>query len=430
VASYGSLVAAFSGALAEHMAHGDPTILSSGFKNFLFMTWLLPYLVGVADMMNMRKWVVRRCRFISSHGSNGCKLKGKKKGNRGANITPVGTPVDGGGGSLGGDGSSLKQQQLRLGTYPGADDQGEGKAKKRGLSHRINSDYTSEHKRGLFILKTFQSLLPVVRKVVQEAAAHAQTVRVKQDKHDQHMNAQKTKKTTKKTKKKTTNKTTGGVTPGVTNPDTTTSPTVATHTSGGEARSSVRASGGGTWSDAKGKDWFVGASTRIVKGASRRGRDDDDDDDDNVDHTLLHVSSRNLLAAAETKTSTQNPLANAPASSPTSSPASSRRRKPMWDKKRDAAATLVAVEDLDTQLCKMIDAFSNGNDDSTSERQGGERWSSLTGNYLPLVWSHFIDAEAAARTLSEIAFPFTDVCYRKMSTAEKGVPGFLRKVCY
>ena len=404
MASYGSLVAAFSGALAEHLAHGDPTILSNGFKNFLFMTWLLPYLVGAADMMNVRKWVVRRCRFISSHGSNGCKLTGKKKGNRRANITPV----DGGGGSSEGDGSSLKQQQL---TDPGVDDQGGGKAKKRGLSHRINSDYTSEHKRGLFILKTFQSLLPVVRKVVQEAAAHAQTVSVKQEKHEQKMDARKNMKTKEKTKKQTAKSTLG-----VTTADTTTTLTGAAHTSGGGA-SSVRASGGGKWSDGKGKEWFVGASTRVVKGTSRRGRDDDDDD--NVDHTLLHVSSRNLLAAAETKTSTQNPLTNAPASS--------RRRKPMWDKKRDAAATLAAVEDLDTQLCSMIDAFSNGNDDSMSERQGGERWSSLTGNYLPLVWSHFIDAEAAARKLSEIAFPFTDVCYRKMSTAEKGVPGFLRK---
>ena len=43
---------------------------------------------------------------------------------------------------------------------------------------------------------------------------------------------------------------------------------------------------------------------------------------------------------------------------------------------------------------------------------------SLTGNYQPLMWSHFIDVEVAARKLSQIAFPFTDVCHHKAQSAE------------
>ena len=73
----------------------------------------------------------------------------------------------------------------------------------------------------------------------------------------------------------------------------------------------------------------------------------------------------------------------------------------------------------------MIEAFSNG---GRGDMDSGDptRASSLTGNYRPLVWSHFIGVETAARRLSKIAFPMTDMCHRLALRVAKGKPGFVR----
>ena len=110
----------------------------------------------------------------------------------------------------------------------------------------------------------------------------------------------------------------------------------------------------------------------------------------------------------------------------------SSRRKPAWDKNKDVEATLAVAKELDTQLLSMIESFSNGNSgeeegDSADTTEGKVRVGNVIGNYRPLYWHHFIDVETAARKLSKIAFPHTDVCHRKAQRAEKETPGCVRK---
>ena len=171
------------------------------------------------------------------------------------------------------------------------------------VSHDINAAFISEHKRALYILITFQSLLPIVRSVVHMAGVCAKNVRVQQKKYDK------------------------------------------------QKKSKV-------------------VTTTVAATVERWG----------------------------TCTS---------------------RRKTPWGEDQDGAATLAAAKELEALLCSMIDAFSNGG-------RGG-RASSLTGNYRPLVWRDFIDVERAASKLSQLAFPFTDVCHRQAQRLPPDTPGFVRK---
>ena len=109
-----------------------------------------------------------------------------------------------------------------------------------------------------------------------------------------------------------------------------------------------------------------------------------------------------------------------------------------WNEEKDGAATLAVAKEFNALLSSMVHAFSNGsrgvNGSSVSGVHGANedrgdpaRASSLTGNYQPLLWSQFIGVETAARRLSKIAFPFTDVCHRLTERVEKGKPGFMRK---
>ena len=110
-----------------------------------------------------------------------------------------------------------------------------------------------------------------------------------------------------------------------------------------------------------------------------------------------------------------------------------------WNEEKHGAATLAVAKEFNARLCSMINAFSNGGSGGGARGVSGgidgihgdggnaARASSLTGNYQPLVWSHFIGVETAARRLSKIAFPFTDVCHRLTLRVEKGKPGFVRK---
>jgi hypothetical protein len=126
--------------------------------------------------------------------------------------------------------------------------------------------------------------------------------------------------------------------------------------------------------------------------------------------------------SAQQKKTPKTPTANQPSS----------RRKPAWDENKDFEATLAVAKELDTQLLSMIESFSNGNSGeeeggSADTTEGNVRVGNVIGNYRPLYWHHFIDVETAARKLSKIAFPHTDVCHRKAQRAEKETPGCVRK---
>ena len=96
-----------------------------------------------------------------------------------------------------------------------------------------------------------------------------------------------------------------------------------------------------------------------------------------------------------------------------------------WNEEKDGAATLAVAKEFNTQLSSMVHAFSNGsrgvNGSSVSGvhgacEDGGDpaRASSLTGNYQPLVWSHFIGVETAA-TAEQNRVPF----YRRLSQTHR-----------
>ena len=298
VASYGSLLAAYTHALVDKLEHGEFTAnlvervvgergygVSQGFNNLLFFAWMLPYLLAVADLVNVLQAFThcsRRGRFFFSQGPD-----------------------------------------VSRATSPGSSDgRGHLRAKNPTTSWReqekkTRDTFSAEHKRGMYILSTLQSLLPIVRGVVHAAGTrtHAKLVGGKPGKHK---------------------------------------------------------------------------STRTKK---------------NKDGSNLPPP------------------------------------KAAWDKRRDSRITLALAVDLETQLHSMIEAFSNGSweggvgggrDGGGGGGGGGEedkgRASSLTGNYRPLYWHHFVATEKAASQLSQAAFPFTHECVRQASTSGiKGRPGAVRK---
>jgi hypothetical protein len=248
VASYGSLLAAFGGALTEKLEHEeyDGYVVNQGFKDLLFVTWLLPYIVLVAELTDAPHFIRRAAKCCCHHH------------------------------------------------------QRESKPAANGRHlHDIKKAFKSEHKRGLYVLSTFQSLLPIVREVVHAAGVNAKQVNA-----------------------------------------------VA---AGSKAK----------------KAW------RLSK--------------------LKNMTS-----------------------------------KPAWDERKDFTATVALAKALDEHLCSMIDAFSNGGRDADSDWD--DTTSSLTGNYRPLYWHHFVEAEMAASRLSQLAFPFTDICRDKAENQGSGVQaGFVRK---
>ena len=294
VASYGSLVAAFTSALTETLAKDKvlPSyVVSQAFKNILFAMWLLPYVVVFADMANvfhLFMWAIghrRHCGRFLPHKHD---------------PDPVADAE-----------LIFKREEKKL--------------------DRIKTEFKSEHKRGLFILSTFQSLLPIVRKVVHMAGVNAQHERV----HEKKALVASLKKTA-------------------------TATDVKRH------------------------------KRQLRRGASF------------VDQLPPIVSP--------------------------------------WNDKTDGFATLALAKELEAQLCSMIEAFSNGGIERGGEeggdggsggggggdRDGQGRSPTITGNYRPLYWRHFIDAEKAAIKLSQLAFPFTDSCVKK-AEHEKGKPGLVRK---
>ena len=171
VASYFALLAAYIGALTEKLEYDKYDgwrqtqeefgnfQLTAHFKNLLFITWLLPYIIAFADLVNAPKCSMRVVAHCRRRGGL-CKLRGK-------------------------DGR-------RAGVH-------KSKRDESGLHHATAAAFRSDHKRGVHILSIFQSLLPIVGKVVHAAGVYAKHVRAIQKQHKQHKTAQQNKRNTKQT---------------------------------------------------------------------------------------------------------------------------------------------------------------------------------------------------------------------------------------
>ena len=156
VASYGSLLAAFTGALTgklEHDGYGGYAV-DEHFKNLLFAAWLLPYIVAFVDLVNLPHYLMRaiiRCRRQACDGCVGrC--------------------------------TSRKKTQIQDVSKAGCRHQEIVVAKKESIHVEldlisIEAAFASEHKRGQYILSTFRSLLPIVREIVHAADAYSKHVR-------------------------------------------------------------------------------------------------------------------------------------------------------------------------------------------------------------------------------------------------------------
>ena len=258
VASYGSLLAGFLSAVTHKLKLDGYSgyAFTLHFKNLLFVTWLLPYIVAFADMAN----VPQHFMTIISHCRRRCCVGSSSAANE-------------------------RKAKLRPANVMARDE--------ASYIKNVDAAFTSDNKRGLYILSTFKSMLPVVGDVVCAAGVYAEHVR----------------------------------------------------------------------------------------------------------------KSSQYRTSSDTK--------------------------PTWDEDKDGATTLSVAKELTSLLHSMIDAFSNGGKGDRADGGGGEddtgRASSLTGNYRPLYWRHFIEVEESAHKLSEIAFPFTSLCHAKAQSAEKGKPGFVRK---
>ena len=154
-ASYLALTASFVGALTEKLEYDKyegwkqtqeefgNLMLSEHFKNLLFITWLLPYIIAFADMVNAPTYFKR----VFAH----CRRRWEmcKVTKHGAQIDRVRAQID------------------------------------RARKHATTAAFHSDHKRGVHILSIVHSLLPIVRNVVHAAGVHAKHVRAKQ-KHYEH----------------------------------------------------------------------------------------------------------------------------------------------------------------------------------------------------------------------------------------------------
>ena len=156
VASYGSLLAAFTGALTgklEHDGYGEYAV-DENFKNLLFAAWLMPYIVAFVDIVNLPHYLMQaviRCRRQAYAGCLSC-FAGYKK----AHIEDVRK-------------ATHRHQEI-------------GVANVESMSvedvDSIDAAFTSEHKRGRYILSTFRSLLLIVGEVLHAASVNSKHVRL------------------------------------------------------------------------------------------------------------------------------------------------------------------------------------------------------------------------------------------------------------
>ena len=156
VVSYGSLLAAFVGTMTDKFAYDGHYVVTESFTNLLFVTWLLPYVVAFADMMNVYHYAMR----AASH----CRRRG---------CVCAGLGADGRKAKLHQEGGKVKRKVSNK----------ESKREEEAINH-VHTRFTSEHKRGLYILSTFQSLIPIVREVAHAAGVHSRRVQKKEDKLD------------------------------------------------------------------------------------------------------------------------------------------------------------------------------------------------------------------------------------------------------
>ena len=355
VASYGSLLAAYTEALTRKMdqdGFSQSYMMNEGFENLLFVTWLLPYIVFFADAVNAPQLCMRAANHCFRRGT-ACNLPGT--GDRGATPRRREPIVD-------------RKTNLA----------------ENNLDH-IKAAFKSEHKRGLYILSTFQSMLSMVREVVHKAGLYAQHVRAKQEKH-------------KYTNKATTkNNNTNNVTP-------------ETRDQAPEAVWDERTDGTATLAAASELDSQLCAMVEAFANGGSGG--------DNGDTEAYELDVKDEGAA-------------------TSAFAHFDRD---GNGKLDLSEFVMAVRSLDVsassgavkEMFRAADVDGDGAIDGQEflwvlRHRAGRRASNLTGNYRPLYWHHFTDAEKAAKRLSQLAFPFTDVCVRKAESQGKGKPGVVRK---
>ena len=162
VVSYFGLLAAFIGALTEKLEYDkyggwgqtqkvlDFYQLTAHFKKLLFVTWLLPYIVAFADMVNAPRYLKRV--VTHWHRREGfCKLRGNR-------------------------GRSASVRQI--------------KRDESDLCRATSAAFRSDHKCGAHILSIVYSLRPIVREVIHAAGLYAKRVRAKQKQHEQQKTAQ------------------------------------------------------------------------------------------------------------------------------------------------------------------------------------------------------------------------------------------------
>ena len=157
VASYGSLLAAFTGALTgklEHDGYGGYAVDDENFKNLLFAAWMMPYIVAFVDIVNLPHYfmnTVERCRRQACVSCMGCCTSRKKS----------------------------QMQDVRKATHRHQEIVAAKRESIRVENDLISIDaaFASEHKRGRYILSTFRSLLLIVREIVHAADMHSKHVR-------------------------------------------------------------------------------------------------------------------------------------------------------------------------------------------------------------------------------------------------------------
>ena len=157
VASYGSLLAAFTGALTgklEHDGYGEYAV-DENFKNLLFAAWLMPYIVAFVDMVNLPHYLMQaviRCRRQAYAGCLSCFADRKK----------------------------TQTQDVRKATHRHQEivaAKMESIRVENGLIS-IDAAFASQHTRGRYILSTFRSLLLIVRDIVDAADLYSKHVRL------------------------------------------------------------------------------------------------------------------------------------------------------------------------------------------------------------------------------------------------------------
>ena len=133
VASYGSLLAAFTQALVKKLEYDSYKgyVVTPVLTQILFLTWLLPYVVGFAALVSAPHFLMRAATYYCAR----CARCRKSEWERGSTTNVM-----------------------------------------KNRPSKVKVAFSAEHKKGLFLLSTFQSLLPTVKQVLMTAKRNAHRV--------------------------------------------------------------------------------------------------------------------------------------------------------------------------------------------------------------------------------------------------------------